>query len=83
MVDRIILFIVQLCFASSARVESMGKSATFFMDDASIFDNPANINVFPNFLIGEMGYFTESDLDVEAKSKVVGETTGDVFNNPR
>ncbi len=44
-------------FASFARVESMGKSADFFMDDVSIFDNPANMNIFPNFLIGELGTF--------------------------
>ena len=36
--------------ASFARVESMGKSSTFFMDDVSIFDNAANINVFPKSL---------------------------------
>ncbi len=53
-------------FASFARVESMGKKAVFFMDDISIFDNPANINVFPNFLIGEMGSFLPNDIDKSA-----------------
>jgi len=29
------------------------------MDDVSIFDNPANINLYPNYLIGEFGPYTE------------------------
>ena len=40
-------------FATFARVESMGKNTTYIMDDVSIFDNPANINLYPNYLIGE------------------------------
>jgi hypothetical protein len=49
-------------FATNARVESMGKNSTFIMDDISIFDNPANINLYPNFLIGELGnYITLTD----------------------
>jgi hypothetical protein len=52
------LFAAQL-FATNARVESMGKSADFFMDDVSIYENPANINIYPNFLIGELGKMVE------------------------
>jgi len=52
---------VALCcvsaFATNARVESMGKNSTFIMDDMSIFDNPANMNLYPNFLIGELGNY--------------------------
>ncbi len=48
-------------FATNARVESMGKTSTFIMDDITIFDNPANINLYPNFLIGELGTYTHSD----------------------
>jgi len=44
-------------FATNARVESMGKNSSFIMDDVSIFDNPANINLYPNFLIGELGNY--------------------------
>jgi len=47
-------------FATNARVESLGKSSTFIMDDISIFDNPANINLYPNFLIGELGNYLYS-----------------------
>jgi hypothetical protein len=54
---------VSTTFASMARVESMGKTSSFIMDDISIFDNPANINIFPNYLIGEMGPYQGGDLD--------------------
>jgi len=47
-------------FATNARVESLGKTSTFIMDDISIFDNPANINLYPNFLIGELGTYTRN-----------------------
>lgn len=51
-------------FATNARVESMGKNSTFIMDDISIFDNPANINLYPNFLIGELGNYLYKDGEV-------------------
>jgi len=47
-------------WATYSRVESMGKRADFFMDDISIFDNPANMNIFPNFLIGELGTYRQA-----------------------
>ena len=46
-------------FATFARIESMGKNTTYIMDDVSIFDNPANINLYPNYLIGEFGPYTD------------------------
>src|SRR3954468_1623973 len=49
----------QTSWATYSRVESMGKRADFFMDDISIFDNPANMNIFPNFLIGELGVYRQ------------------------
>lgn len=49
-------------FATFARVESMGKKTTYIMDDVSIFDNPANINFYPNYLIGEFGTYTDDVL---------------------
>jgi hypothetical protein len=52
-------------FATNARVESMGKSSMFIMDDISIFDNPANINLYPNFLIGELGRYDNLKVDPE------------------
>jgi hypothetical protein len=57
---------VQSSWATYSRVESMGKRADFFMDDISIFDNPANMNIFPNFLIGELGVYTQAPGDTSA-----------------
>jgi hypothetical protein len=57
---------VQTSWATYSRVESMGKRADFFMDDISIFDNPANMNIFPNFLIGELGVYRQSAGDTSA-----------------
>jgi hypothetical protein len=51
-----------VAFASYARIESMGKNSTYVMDDVSIFDNPANINIYPNFLIGEFGPYQNNNL---------------------
>ena len=49
-------------FATFARIESMGKNTTYIMDDVSIFDNPANINLYSNYLIGEFGPYTNNDM---------------------
>lgn len=57
---------VQTPWATYSRVESMGKRADFFMDDISIFDNPANMNIFPNFLIGELGVYRQGPGDTSA-----------------
>jgi len=59
----VVVFGSMAAFATDARVESMGKSARFIMDDMSIFDNPANINLYPNFLIGELGVYNGSRAD--------------------
>lgn len=44
-----------LVHATNARVESMGKHDTYFMDDISVWNNPANANIYPNYLMGELG----------------------------
>ena len=49
------LVLTQNTSASYSRLQSMGKNSTFIMDDMSIFDNPANIGIYPNYLIGEIG----------------------------
>jgi len=56
-------------FATNARVESMGKNSTFIRDDISIFDNPANINYYPNFLIGELGIYTGKEAEAVGTGK--------------
>ncbi len=73
--------VVSPVHATFARVESMGKSSHFFMDDISIFDNPANMNIFPNFLIGELGTYRSGQADVDAISQV--DVHQGTFNNPR
>lgn len=53
-----------LTFATHSRVITMGRSDNFFMDDISIFRNPANISVYPNMLMGDLGtYRQDTDLD--------------------
>jgi hypothetical protein len=44
--------------ATNARVESMGENADYFMDDVNIWKNPADANLYPNYLLGEMGQMT-------------------------
>ena len=51
-------------FATDTRVLTMGRHDDFFMDDVSIFRNPANINYYPNMLLGSLGvYNADSTLD--------------------
>jgi hypothetical protein len=41
--------------ATNARVESMGENADYYMDDVNIWKNPADANLYPNYLLGELG----------------------------
>ena len=51
-------------YASDVRVITMGRSDNFFMDDISIYRNPANINVYPNMMLGSIGFYRyDSKLD--------------------
>jgi hypothetical protein len=51
-------------YATDARVVTMGRTDAFFMDDMSIYGNPANISIYPNMLIGSYGvYRVDSTLD--------------------
>jgi hypothetical protein len=51
-------------FATDARVITMGRQDAFFMDEASIYRNPANINIYPNMVYGSYGYYNQdSTLD--------------------
>lgn len=53
------------CYVSSlatdARVVSMGRHDAFFMDEISIFKNPANINIYPNMVYGSYGVYKQED----------------------
>lgn len=52
-------------FATDARVLTMGRVDDYFMDDISVFRNPANVSIYPNMLMGSMGIFVQDTaLDV-------------------
>ena len=60
----ILILVAGCCFgsyATDARVISMGKHDAFFMDEVSIFRNPANINIYPNMVYGSYGKFNVTD----------------------
>lgn len=44
-------------FATTSRILSMGKHDAFFMDETSVFRNPANTNIYPNMLMGSPGEY--------------------------
>jgi len=44
-------------FATDSRIIALGRHDNFFMDDYSIFRNPANVSIFPNMLMGSPGEF--------------------------
>lgn len=76
-------------FATFARVESMGKNTTYIMDDVSIFDNAANVNLYSNYLIGGFGAYTDNDLAAGGNVDPQHPTFGGIFaisfgddNNP-
>jgi len=49
-------------FATQSRVESMGKRPAFFLDDITIFDNPANATFYSSALMGELGFYKMNTL---------------------
>jgi hypothetical protein len=73
------IFGVGSAFATFARIESMGKNTTYIMDDVSIFDNPANINLYSNYLIGEFGPYTDR-VDVGANRDPQHPNFGGIFS---
>lgn len=48
-------------YATDARVISMGKHDAFFMDETSVFRNPANVSIYPNMVYGSFGKINVSD----------------------
>ena len=67
-------------FATFARVESMGKNTTYIMDDVSIFDNPANANLYSNYLIGGFGAYTDNDMTAGGNRDPQHPTFGGIFS---
>ena len=50
-------------FATQARVEGMGKRPAFFLDDMTMFDNPANATFYSSALMGELGFYNQNSLN--------------------
>ena len=50
-------------FATDARVITMGRHDDFFMDEVSIFRNPANISIYPNMVYGSYGVYRPTSAD--------------------
>ena len=67
-------------FATFARVESMGKNSTYIMDDVSIFDNPANVNLYSNYLIGGFGAYTDNNMSAGGNVDPQHPTFGGIFS---
>jgi hypothetical protein len=42
----------------------MGKRPAFFLDDMSIFENPANATFYSNALMGELGFYNQNSLGI-------------------
>jgi hypothetical protein len=60
-------------YATDSRVISMGRHDAFFMDEVSIFKNPANINIYPNMVYGSIGSYTlDTTLDKVSNSSGIG-----------
>jgi hypothetical protein len=75
-------------FATDARIVSMGRHDNFFMDEMSIFRNPANVNVYPNMILGSVGYYFKNDsldkqLSEDADAVAEGENTVTYIGNTR
>jgi hypothetical protein len=58
----------------------MGKNTTYIMDDVSIFDNPANANLYSNYLIGGFGAYTDNDLKAGGNVDPQHPTFGGIFS---
>ena len=58
-------------FATDARVLTMGRTDDFFMDDISVFRNPANVSIYPNMLMGSMGIF-KADTSLDSTDEFAG-----------
>jgi len=55
--------ILTATLATQSRVETIGKHDAFYMDDVSIFRNPANISIYPNMLLGSYGVYKTVEED--------------------
>ncbi len=59
-------------YATDARVVSMGKHDAFFMDEVSVFRNPANLSIYPNMVYGSYGKFVANDTNPQLMDPFFG-----------
>jgi hypothetical protein len=59
-------------YATDARVISMGKHDAFFMDEVSVFRNPANVSIYPNMVYGSYGKFVSNDTNPQLMDPFFG-----------
>jgi hypothetical protein len=68
-------------YATDARVSAMGRHDDFFMDEVSIFRNPANINIYPNMVYGSYGvYRPSSDTAAQRNSEPINPFFGAIVS---
>ncbi len=58
-------------FATDSRVLTMGRTDNFFMDDISVFRNPANVSIYPNMLMGSLGIY-RADTSIDSTGTLSG-----------
>jgi hypothetical protein len=68
--------------ATPSRILSMGKHDAFFMDEMSIFRNPANISVYPNMLMGSYGDYDVLPSDTSGSTNYSSYRTNRDPRNP-
>jgi len=50
-------------YATDSRIAALGGHDAFFMDDYSIYRNPANVNIYPNLLIASSGLYVQTKAE--------------------
>lgn len=59
MVFLVLALLAGSAFATMGRIEGMGKSDRYLLDEMAMFTNPAYFLVYPNVLTGTLGRYTE------------------------
>ncbi|MBD3346694.1 MAG: hypothetical protein GF401_16685 [Chitinivibrionales bacterium] len=65
----LLLGFVTTSFATDARIIALGRHDAFFMDDYSIFRNPANVSIYPNMMMASMGYYAQTEEEKSSEDE--------------
>lgn len=52
---------VAATYATESRIESMGKTDRFMLDEMAMFSNPASFVLYPNILTGSLGQYVDQE----------------------